>query len=481
MKGRKIYEDTEIFDKDTVMKNASLEKLVKAVKENTPKSDYSDLKSVLKLKTGKKWWTDKSKLKKEIQFTFRPSAIEKEEWEWSGIHKLSGMLTYLKKKYGDLSKFEIVFFRENKPKQFYFENTTTITKVYVNFDQYEQYHKILRPEMIKLKIFKYQRKISIEYGQKVAIAFFEGRPPESLVDELKASKYRIIEDIINEYESMDDVAKQDIKTIFRHSTLADDTIKEFKKLKVKSPEKQLKLFLKTLNSLNEKEIEILLKNLLSSKSSKNLFKAIKKLPAKEHKKISKNLSEMARMYDQYDKLETGLKEFIKKINDHKNSNKKNEKDIHRFLVKNYWLLGIEYFGSNIESDIDEHGKRTGKTNIGNKRADFIILRRLNGLDSCTVIEIEEANDAIFNPDKTISKKVYDGIVQAVDYNLEQKARGIDSRGMAIIGSLKTIKLNDKEKFRLNLLRSEFPNIEILTYEDLIQKAKATLRFWKQFK
>lgn len=188
---------------------------------------------------------------------------------------------------------------------------------------------------------------------------------------------------------------------------------------------------------------------------------------------------MARMYEHYQKLEQGLKEFKKKIKEHVESDNKNEKDIHKLLAKNYWLFGIEYFGREIRSDIDGDGKRTGETNIGRKRADFIILQRLNGVDTCVVIEIEEANDKIFNLDGTISKEVYDGIMQAVDYNLEQKFKGTHSKGMAIIGSLKASNLSDDEKKRLNLLSEAFPNVEVLTYDQIIEKAETTLKFWKE--
>jgi len=173
-----------------------------------------------------------------------------------------------------------------------------------------------------------------------------------------------------------------------------------------------------------------------------------------------------------------LEEFKKKIKEHTETDKKDEKDIHQLLAKDYWLLGIEYFGRKILSDIDKDGKRTGDTNIGRKRADFIILQRLDGIDTCVVIEIEEANDKIFNENKTISRKVYDGIIQAVDYTLEQKFRGVHSKGLAVIGSLKASKLSQEEKKRLHLLAESFPNVEVLTYDQIIKKAEATLQFWK---
>lgn len=445
------------------------------------KGDYSDLKIMSSFRVGRKWWRNgkTSYERKEINFAFTPSNEERARWEIDAFPKLSSLLTYLKNKYGSLERFEVIFFRDIKPKSFYFEDRPTITNVYVNLDSYQKYHSVINPEISQLKISKYYRKINLEYSKKVPIAFFKNNPPLSLVEDLKKSNYRVIENIIKEYETMNEEEKKDLKTIFEHSKLADETIKEFEKLTPESPKKQLKLFMRVLDKLSKKEVETLFNGILKSKSSRNLISVIGGLSSKDQSKISKNLPEMAKMYDHYEQLDKSLKEFKKKIKEHTETDKKDEKDIHKLLAKDYWLLGIEYFGRKILSDIDENGKKTGDTNIGRKRADFIILQRLDGTDTCVVIEIEEANDKIFNVDGTISKKVYDGIVQAIDYTLEQKFRDVHSKGLAVIGSLKASKLSQDEKKRLHLLAESFPNVEVLTYDQIIEKAESTLRFWKE--
>jgi len=483
-KEKNLNEEIKV-DREELEKKTSSDDLKKILKDASTilyiKEDYSNLKIISSFKVGRKWWRNgKSSFeKKEINFAFTPSDEERVRWEIDAFPKLSSLLTYLKKKYGDLNRFEVIFFRDIKPKSFYFEDLPTTTNVYVNLDSYQKYHSVINPEINQLKISKYFRKIRREYSQKVPVAFFKNQPPFSLVEDLKKSNYKVIENIIKEYETMGEDEKKDLKTIFEHSKLADDAIKEFEKLKPESPKKQLKLFMKVLDKLGKKEMKLLLEELLKSKSSRNLISAIGGLSSKDQSKISKNLPEMARMYEHYEQLDKSLKEFKKKIKEHTETVKKDEKDIHRLLAKDYWLLGIEYFGREIHSDIDGDGKRTGDTNIGRKRADFIILQRLDGIDTCVVIEIEEANDKIFNKDGTISKEVYDGIVQTIDYSLEQKFRGIHSKGIAIIGSLKASKLTQDERNRLNLLAEQFPNVEVLTYNQIIQKAETTLKFWKE--
>jgi len=114
-----------------------------------------------------------------------------------------------------------------------------------------------------------------------------------------------------------------------------------------------------------------------------------------------------------------------------------------------------------------------------KKADFII-ERIDGLDKCIIIELEEANDPIFTKDGGLSKKVYDGIHQAVDYYIEQKSRNINSKGLAVIGSIIGERLTAKQKRKLTLLKETFHNVEILTYDDIIAKADSTLNFWRSY-
>ena len=57
---------------------------------------------------------------------------------------------------------------------------------------------------------------------------------------------------------------------------------------------------------------------------------------------------------------------------------------------------------------------------------------------------------------------------------------IYSKGIAIIGSTAMTKITDAQKERWNLLCESFPNVEILTYDHIIQNAQTTLDFWKRY-
>ncbi|MDD5417203.1 MAG: DUF4263 domain-containing protein, partial [Candidatus Aenigmarchaeota archaeon] len=163
---------------------------------------------------------------------------------------------------------------------------------------------------------------------------------------------------------------------------------------------------------------------------------------------------------------------------HKQSKNKNEKEIHQYLVNNFWLLGIEYFDKTINSDIDCNGKKTKETKRGRYAADFII-EKLNGVkDRCLIIELEEANDNLFTKEG-ISYDIFDGIKQAVVYSIKEELHGKFSKGIAVVGSIKGMNLSKKQRKELELLRNHLHKIEIWTYEDIINKAETSLKFFEK--
>ncbi len=427
---------------------------------------------------GQNWPFYEDLKKKEIKFTFKPSDKQVEKWKEWGFSKLKNLLIFLKNEYDSLENFDLIIFNQDLPEPFYIQDGNGVTKVYVHIDKYRAYGEEINPEIEKLKISKYSNKIWGEFNKKVPIAFFNKQKPTVLSEELRNSRYKILEEMIKEFEKMDEPQREEWRKALEHSQAGTEIIKKYRELKPESPEIQLKLFIEVIDKLGEKEVEELFKSILKSKISSPFVKNVFKLSLKEQNEIAKNMPEMAKMYDRYKKLKKSLKEFRKKIQTHLESVAKDEKDIHKFLTVNYWLLGIEYFGK-IDSDIDSTGKRTGKTNIGRKHADFII-RRLDGLDKCVIIELEEANDKIFNEDGTFSKKVYDGINQAVDYSIENQLRGVYSKGIAVIGSVAAANLSEEQKTRLKLLNEAFHNVDILTYDQIIEKAQATLDFWEKY-
>ncbi|MFZ3077171.1 MAG: Shedu anti-phage system protein SduA domain-containing protein [Candidatus Aenigmatarchaeota archaeon] len=442
-------------------------------------NNISNLKIIEKICVGKDWkWYDDLK-QKPIGFCFELTEKQKEFWTKNGFPKLRHLLSYLKKKYGDLEKFDIIFFKEDKSEPFYFEKDDGKTMVYVNIDTYLSYGNEINPVIERLKISSYSREIKKVFSNKVPPAFFDKIPAKDLIKELENSHYKIIENLIKEFENMPEREKEHLKNVFEHSFLGTEVIDKYIKAKEDAPEKQLKLFLKVIDKLGKYEVEELLHVILNSKISTFFIKKISELPLKEQNKIARKMDKMAGMYDRYIKLSKSLKEFEKKISEHIKSQSKNERDIHSFLFENYWLLGIEYFDKCILSDIDIDGKKTNQTSIGRLHPD-IMIKRMDGFDKCVVIELEEANDKIFKKDGTLSPKVFDGINQALNYHIEQKANGENSKGIAVIGSILGMNLTDIQKKRLEILSESFNGVEVLTYEHIVKRAKTTIDFFKKY-
>ncbi len=474
----------EEYDKKQI--NAeNLKDAVKEIRENENfendiPTDIQEIKD--KFLTGKDYWEQSPTLKsKIIQFSFTQSGREKQARMKFGITRLRTLLNFLAKEYGDLDNFELIFYRRQSTKPFHLKTAEGITKVYVDFDAFQQYTEKISLAIKNLKVSKYYWKVRWYFQKKVLTSFFENEPTSSLIEELKNSYHGVIEEILSEYENMpESEEKKDLRSIVMQSALARDTVKEISQLTPESPKKQLMLFLPVIKDLPPKEFEILLKNLFKSNKSSEFLKYIGSLPADQLQKIIKKLPAMDTMFNLYEKLSKSLKEFEKLIDKHIQSETNDEAEIHKFLTKHYWLLGIEYVDKPKLSDYDFGGKRVNETKLDGsmKHPDFII-KRLDGFDKCVVIELEDANDPIFKKNGEFSKKVYDGILQAADYNIEQKFRDLHSKGIAVIGSTKGMSLDKEKKKRFKLLVQEFPNIEILTYDDIIAKAKSTLDFWKE--
>jgi len=426
-------------------------------------------------------WQYRDKLKKKnIHFAFKPSVEEEKHWKDIGFKKLTHLLMFLKKAHHGLDNFDLVFFRGSHSQDYYTKVEHGKPIISVNIDRYLEYGVELNSALNELKIQKYARKISHEYSEKVPEKFFNGESKKSLIRELKKSNYTILENLIKEFDKMSVRQKRDLKRAFEHSKMGTEIIKEYIDLNPEAPKIQLKKFIEVIEKLGEEEVGELLTSILKSKKSRLFIKQLSKLSIKEQNKIFKKLPEMSKMLDRYEKLQVSLREFKKKIKEHKNSPRKDEKDIHKFLAKHYWLLGIEYFDKQIFSDITPEGELTGDTKIGKrKHADFVI-ERINGLDKCVLIELEEANDLIFNKDGSLSKEVYDGIHQAVDYYIEKKSKNINSKGLAVIGSIMGERLTAEQKKKLILLKETFHNVEVLTYDDIIEKADNTINFWKSY-
>lgn len=172
------------------------------------------------------------------------------------------------------------------------------------------------------------------------------------------------------------------------------------------------------------------------------------------------------------KLEKELKEFEKLVN----NKKKLEEDYHVYLKDHPWLFGATYI------EVKSKPNPTAKD-----KPDFL-LKRYDGFHD--VVEIESANDTLFASQSNRLKmtgKLKDAISEIMDYIdayiqqtmkefYEEQREVYKPKGLVIIGKTK-----DKEKRELKQLNSFLHDIEVITFNDLIERARKTIDFIKKQK
>lgn len=155
---------------------------------------------------------------------------------------------------------------------------------------------------------------------------------------------------------------------------------------------------------------------------------------------------------------------------------KNEVDIQKFLKKNLWLFGSEYYTFIKEEKINSKNILDG---IPKNLDDFI-----------DIIEVKLPTAELFRYDTNhnnyySSSDLTKAIAQTQNYIFELEKMTIDDdyqnnndciiakpRGIILIGS--KAELNVREKQYLRILNSSYHNIHILTYQQLLLKAKNML-------
>lgn len=148
-----------------------------------------------------------------------------------------------------------------------------------------------------------------------------------------------------------------------------------------------------------------------------------------------------------------------------------EQEYQEFLEDNYWFFGPEYFDVERENPAGYNG-----------RIDFL-LKRTDGFHD--VVETKKPKHDLFTESGSLSAKLKDTLSQIADYldfyethRLSHKAQtGNDvyqPTGIIVIG-------RENEETRAAIKKHErviHPNIEILTYDDLKDRAERTIETLK---
>jgi len=183
-------------------------------------------------------------------------------------------------------------------------------------------------------------------------------------------------------------------------------------------------------------------------------------------RMQKTLEATPKLIKEYRKVK--IPDYEKHIEEFENliNNSKKERELQRFLTEHPWLLGLEY-----------ETCKPQKIAPG-QRYDFYIEKYDGYAD---IVEIKKSNDKLFNNEGKITPVFSRAIQQIIDYiddaiyygnnkRLSEKLKFnfLKPKGILIIGR------RDSNTERIKNLGYYFHNIEILTYDDVLDRGKTIL-------
>lgn len=203
------------------------------------------------------------------------------------------------------------------------------------------------------------------------------------------------------------------------------------------------------------------KNLSEKTIQKQVQQDIEQLK-NDNVRLSKTVKEYSYLIKEYRKATLpNYEEEVRELEGLINTAKK-EGELQKFLSLNPWLLGLEYENSDPQKIAPA------------QRYDFYVEKYDGFAD---IIEIKQVNQAIFDKEGRITKPFADAIQQLINYiddalyygdnkrlSEQMKFSFLKPKGILIIG-------RNENKERLKNLQFYFHNIEILTYEDVLARAK----------
>lgn len=160
---------------------------------------------------------------------------------------------------------------------------------------------------------------------------------------------------------------------------------------------------------------------------------------------------------------------------------KNEVDIQRFLKDNLWMFGNDYVY------IVENGKINAQNIL-----DMVPQNFESYID---IIEVKLPKEKLFNFDEShanyySTSHLTKAIAQTQNYIFELEKKTVDEeyqnensckvirpKGIILFGSQDP--LNEEERQYLRILNSSYHNLQIITYQQLLEKARNTLRIWRE--
>ncbi len=410
-----------------------------------------------------------------VAFEVPPETIM--DWKRGRFRQILRLLKHLDQTYGGIDKFQLYLINDENSPPFEMDKGT----VHINVPKWYAHFNKISKVLDRYKLSKYHVDLYKECFREGLNKFFTNTDPEEIRNDIDKTMFVIIEKMLSDFDKLQETEQKALLSNIENSKAGTILYEKIGKLDKSSPKVQLKSVLANVDKLDSDEVRDLLNTIFRSKKSFENFKAIGKLPIEVQTQILSNSEQAAHLLRLYTELETSLKDFKALIKERAESKNKDEKSIHTFLAANWWLLGIEYVNQVIKTDINPQGEKTGATYQKQWRIypDFEIHKIDGSIHKCVVMELEEANDKIFNKDKSLSKEVLDGLFQTIAYTIfHHVEKDKPTKGVAVLGYTGNLDKNQQKK--LERLSNMFPHIEIKTYDQLIKNAENTIAFLQDY-
>lgn len=207
---------------------------------------------------------------------------------------------------------------------------------------------------------------------------------------------------------------------------------------------------------------------LSEKDIEKLETEETELLKKDNLRLKKRLQNYSKLIKEYRNIK--LPEYKRDIKEFKKLLKtaKKEDELQDFLSRKPWLLGLEYENSQPQK-------------IGVKKRYDFYMEKYDGY--ADIIEIKKVNEDLLNKSGKLSTALNNAIQQLIEYiddaivegdskkiSKKLKINFLKPKGILIIGRRKSKDENEKIK----TISDYFRNIDILTYDDILERGKNIL-------
>lgn len=277
---------------------------------------------------------------KRIYTTRRPIP---ENWtdERGGVHYGKHLLAYLSDKFGGLANFELIL-TDDLPERYEIKGKKH-PEIWLDVGAYGNYGYAIERMVDRLEFSRNFHDIQREAAGRTPEGFFSGISSDDLFDELNTSTFRLIESIVTNFDQLRAQERRSIIEILENSGIERTLLDKYDRLPKRSPERAGKLFLRAMSKMPKKKLERILRGLLKSKRTLRVFEGIRRMSREDQIRIVRNLDSIVAYSARIEQVNGSLKGFRALVEKHRKAKHADEKEIHQFLVSNYWLLGAEYY------------------------------------------------------------------------------------------------------------------------------------------